>query len=596
MFRVKESGLPPDISEPADLKKLGYFVNNIGQIRMIEFPEKDYHFHWYNQERHNEVRREAMQVCQRNEVDQRLRALGVERLYLPQLTNIKPDEPHVPILAPPIHVLNNRKRLIVIINDSLQDLGILAYRQLQRDLGINGGSVVNFTKELIKRSRQTDDSCEIFADGASVDDESSVPGLIVMNCGQLVYSHMHKQTMTLRSWSALPRKSLCHDQILIHPEYNRVEGHRTAKEHIKWVFDHVINNKDMVNADTEVYVIAIENGAENLLEILNDSFEEYAPRLTALTLINSYVSDTQINNVALKRYLRDRTRQWKVTSSSNNPEDCIEIPNDDADPPISNVSSKSGADSPVAGYHTNTHISWLEALGSPTSSTSTKVRYDPRIPANDAAHGQPIGSNDSDYDDDLSQAALCPTFADDDNVAGAGECVFTSLKVQNCILSFFESVAQSPVDYRNPRFKITAREPEYGDKAANEMDLETDTGYEPLVPLELSSPEYLQTRDAKEELIRMTAALHNMPPDNEDLEEGRISLEKRIAVAKVELERATQKALAAGALPKGEAQEARSEWKFVGGGPKMDFAGTQVDVELVRAAGLYDTAETKSEE
>jgi hypothetical protein len=38
-----------------------FFVNELGQIRMIEAPDKEYYYHSTNNERYNEMRREAMQ-------------------------------------------------------------------------------------------------------------------------------------------------------------------------------------------------------------------------------------------------------------------------------------------------------------------------------------------------------------------------------------------------------------------------------------------------------------------------------------------------------------------------------------------------------
>jgi hypothetical protein len=78
MFRRQEDTIGKDPVYPADLKELGYvpgapwtmelvlttcsfFVNGLGQIRMIEAPDKEYVFHSTNDERVNELRREAMQ-------------------------------------------------------------------------------------------------------------------------------------------------------------------------------------------------------------------------------------------------------------------------------------------------------------------------------------------------------------------------------------------------------------------------------------------------------------------------------------------------------------------------------------------------------
>jgi hypothetical protein len=163
--------------------------------------------------------------------------------------------------------------LIVLVNDTMQDLGILAYRQLQRELGINGGSVVNFVKEMIKCSA-TDNTAEkdatMFQDGFALQDQTTTPALVVLNTGQLLYSHKYDQAMTLRSWSAMPRKSIAHDMVRIHDGENRVPGHEDAKKHVKTVFDQVICNPDRVAADAEVYVIAIEDGTESILNLLTD--------------------------------------------------------------------------------------------------------------------------------------------------------------------------------------------------------------------------------------------------------------------------------------------------------------------------------------
>jgi hypothetical protein len=61
MFRRIEDTLEPDPSFPADLNKLGFFINSSGDIRMINAPEKPYVYHATNNERVNEMRREAMQ-------------------------------------------------------------------------------------------------------------------------------------------------------------------------------------------------------------------------------------------------------------------------------------------------------------------------------------------------------------------------------------------------------------------------------------------------------------------------------------------------------------------------------------------------------
>jgi hypothetical protein len=60
MFRRIEDTMMPDPSFPADLKQLGFFVNETGHIRMIDHPDKPYVYQATNNDRFNEVRCEAM--------------------------------------------------------------------------------------------------------------------------------------------------------------------------------------------------------------------------------------------------------------------------------------------------------------------------------------------------------------------------------------------------------------------------------------------------------------------------------------------------------------------------------------------------------
>jgi hypothetical protein len=142
---------------------------------------------------------------------------------------------------------------------------------MQRELGLNGASMVNFVKELVRRSVSGGDADQnIFDDGFGLEDHDNTPALVVLNTAQLLYSHKNNKALTLRSWSALPRKSIAHDMIRIHEEENRVPGHRSTQEHIKSVFNNVLCNPDRVAPDAELYVIAIEGGTENMLKVLGE--------------------------------------------------------------------------------------------------------------------------------------------------------------------------------------------------------------------------------------------------------------------------------------------------------------------------------------
>ncbi|KAF2797737.1 hypothetical protein K505DRAFT_268896 [Melanomma pulvis-pyrius CBS 109.77] len=586
MFRRVAEGLPPDASYPANLQKLGYFINEVGQIRMIDFPDKDFQFYLSNIDRHNEVHREAVQICQRQEVLNRLSALGIERLYLPSLSNTKPDdEPHVPILTPPANILKSRKRVVVLINDTLQDLGILAYRQLQRELGLNGGSVVNFTKELINRSIEAKDGVDVFKDGFVIEDkQKETPGLVVMNLGQLLYSHKTNESLSMRSWIAKPRKSICHDVIQVHEVENRVEGHRTEQEHIKSVFNKVLHNPDFVAADAEIYVIAIENGAENLLSVLGSELDKYGPRITAIATVHSMVDAIRITNPNLKAFLYQRARQWKVSDESD-PRKCIEVPSDYAGQAEESGPSARGPAEP--GPTPN----WLETVSpsGPISAVSGLLR---RLKLAVTPHkaGSEAGSESMSFTNHEFEP-ICLGFGGGDSTVG--ECVFTNTAVQHAILDFFEEVAQNPLDYRNPVFNLSFPQPTTDKPLTLTVPEPEDTEYaafQPIQPAEMS-PEQQEVDLHKQKLGNMKASLDATPRDKPELEKGRSGLERRIAKAEEELEKLQEKALATGEPKANEVEEVKENWETQRKGPMIPFAGTMVDSELVKGAGLLETAE-----
>lgn len=60
MFRRLSDHLPEDVLVPADLEKLGYFVNSDDQIRKITDPEQSYQYKIDRVDRVNNVYKEAM--------------------------------------------------------------------------------------------------------------------------------------------------------------------------------------------------------------------------------------------------------------------------------------------------------------------------------------------------------------------------------------------------------------------------------------------------------------------------------------------------------------------------------------------------------
>ncbi|KAL5114921.1 hypothetical protein ACEQ8H_007168 [Pleosporales sp. CAS-2024a] len=551
--------MAPDHFFEADLTKLGFFINDMGQIRMIAAPEKDYVFHSTSNDRVNETMREAMHECSREETMKRLSVLGINRFYLPAFTTTKPVGPHVPILMPAPEILKNRKRIIVIVNDSTKDLGVLAYRHMHRELGLNGGSVVNFVKEVIKRSVTGDAAAkykDMAKDGFGLENHHDTPALIVMNTGQLLYSHKYNKAMTMHSWSAMPRKSVAHGMIRIHDEENRVQGHRTPVEHVKSVFESIVCDSARVAPEAEIYVIAIEGGTEYVLDVLGQDFHKYGARIAAMALIHSVVGDTQIKNPDVRAFLRRRAREWRYSDVSTNPKDCIQLPEGFECP--QETSSKTRAVD---------HIAWNEDIPQ-------------EAPA--ALHVS------DDWLDGI--AAICPTFAGGHN--SAGESILTDSAVQGAVLSFFEEVAQGPLNYHNPLFKPYTAAPQPSPSNPFALDPEDPslaTGFSSLPPEMMMEQAELDA--ANEKLETMRCALESCTRAGPELQLGRERLVSRIANLEAKIEKLQTKALATGGLRAGEAMAQRENWRPQKEGKKVQFAGVEVDSEVLKAAGLMDTAE-----
>lgn len=103
------------------------------------------------------------------------------------------------------------------------------------------------------------------------DNTDTAPGIIILNPGQLLYSHAEKKSMTWATWSARKRPNAISKPFQVHPEHNRIPGHTTAEEHIATVFNKVI--PQLVNRGARISVIGITDGSEGFVKWLDDAFK-----------------------------------------------------------------------------------------------------------------------------------------------------------------------------------------------------------------------------------------------------------------------------------------------------------------------------------
>src|SRR5579871_6861319 len=270
MFRRLPGSLPEDPKFPANLNKLGYFINKENQIRKINKPDEKFHFHITNNDRYNEVHREAVHgesniirpllcadnplACIRAEVSSQMTKLGIPPLYLPQLDVAKPREPHIPIYATPSDILKTKRRILIVVNNSDSDLGVWSYRIVRGEGSITSGTCISLVEEIKRR-----------ADGIS----DLELGTLILNPGELIYSHRTMSAMTHTAWLGQPRSSAVHPANIIHPEYNMVPGNKTSAEHLAFIFDKILENPNFVSENAELYLVGLIDGARDILEYLN---------------------------------------------------------------------------------------------------------------------------------------------------------------------------------------------------------------------------------------------------------------------------------------------------------------------------------------
>ena len=300
-----------------------------------------------------------------------------------------------------------------------------------------------------------------------------------------------------------------------------------------------------------------------------------------MALVHSLMDDSQIKNPNLRTFLHQRAREWRYSDLTNDPPQCTQLPE--------NYSSQG----PTSTDKITEHIAWNEdvpktgALSSITNALHRlAVSVTPATKKDEPASAASVTNTD---EWSSGQAAICPTFAG--GPESTGECILTYPAVQDAVLSFFEEVAQNPESYCNADFRTYTQAPQ--PSPDNPLELDPDN---PIVedfsalPAEMT-PEQAQIYVDKEQLENMKHALEACSASVPELQEGRNKLIERIAKKELKIEELEQQALATGGLTAGEAPEKRENWQPKKEGKQVKFAGTTVDSELLKAAGLGETAD-----
>ncbi|KAK4555292.1 hypothetical protein LTR86_007588 [Recurvomyces mirabilis] len=296
MFRRLNTDLPQDprpaaadsaaASTNITLASLGFVMNENHQFVKANIaagngPEGYFNFFHTDNERSNEVRREAMHAQIKKSMLSELKKLGITEVFIHEgaCQVAKPSGPHATILASEPGLLKTLKDVIVIVNEHKQDLGILAYRALAREGGLDVGSVFGVASKLSAVTTKLDTGITAgdvqalkgdveklsLGDTGKIDDGF---GLLMMDPGELLYSFELNKTMSQDAWLARERPSALSPPFEV-SDVNRVPGHETPQAHIHTIFEQVV--PALLSENARIYVIALSDGGESVLKYMNDT-------------------------------------------------------------------------------------------------------------------------------------------------------------------------------------------------------------------------------------------------------------------------------------------------------------------------------------
>ncbi|KAL1843270.1 hypothetical protein VTJ49DRAFT_2379 [Mycothermus thermophilus] len=293
MFRRHWSGLPADPVFPENLKDLGYFINDVDEVRSIEDP--DYYFKYFisKNTRWNERNRFAFDQAIQKVLKSRLADAGFTTVPLPLGTPT--TEPHVPILTSANAA--TASRVVVLFGETCQALGVFANRVIGGRGGVNRGSVLGFIKAMQQQHCSATDPAP--------------PGLVVTNPGELWWWPEGRRGLTQTDRHRIPMASAVHARYHA-PEVNEIAGNRNVVEHVVSIFESVVLGERFVRKDAKVDVIVVGDTAEAVEKYLDDDtvFDRFDDRLNSLVILGGTYSSNDFNTERFKRFIKERGRAY----------------------------------------------------------------------------------------------------------------------------------------------------------------------------------------------------------------------------------------------------------------------------------------------
>ncbi|GIZ38689.1 hypothetical protein CKM354_000209600 [Cercospora kikuchii] len=320
MFRCIAAPKEPEYS--TDLAVFGYHKNEKGEFIDNTTGEYFDFFHTDN-DRVNDLRRGAYQECLRKEIAAELKEKhGITELFVTgadgtEISSSRPSGQNVSVLTTNVSELAQKRDIIIIVGESGQDRGVWAWRIVQREGGIDGGSLTGLASKVVARVAQPTEGMGRLDQGEQVQTDGQkleAPGIIVLNPGQLLYSHGLGRNLTVASWQSRPRPTATSEPYKVEPKHNSIPGHETPHKHVQTTFRNIL--PQIIAEDARLHIIAIGDGTTATIDtidqimLIRGHISIGGGVLGTVALLDAKHEHEKIASLLLKRYLASVGKGW----------------------------------------------------------------------------------------------------------------------------------------------------------------------------------------------------------------------------------------------------------------------------------------------
>lgn len=287
-----------------------YFVEpKSDEIRLIDGP--NYYFNYFHSKnmRYNDCQRFAFNTAVVSQlIHPRLEALGLTKLALPLGTST--TEPHVPIFVSP--GLQSKKRVVLIVGESEQELGVIAHRVIGGAGGVDKGSMVDIARAILQGDQGGDQNHDEekkkhAGGGTGSGAADTAPGLVLANTGELWWWPEGGRGLTPRASQGAPMRSAVHWGRFGGGGANAVPRNGTPNAHVRCVFEQVLGGDDpgLVAADAVVQVVGVGDGAAVVQRVLDGSWARWGGRVGCLAMCGGGLDVDSLRDDGLRAFLRE---------------------------------------------------------------------------------------------------------------------------------------------------------------------------------------------------------------------------------------------------------------------------------------------------